>query len=168
VKSAPLTSRLACAAYSLRTVLEGELLETRDGFELTLALADTLWELDPARGPISRRELAERLHCHPSNVTFLADRLESRALVARGRAGEDGRVSTLALSRPALRPACPDRHTRRSKLFSRLTSTQQRDLCGLLARCVDSRPAVRARRPAARAAGRGLPRNLTPGRFSRR
>jgi len=141
VKPAPLTSRLACAAYALHTALEGELYETLDRLELTLPLADALWELDPARGPISRRELADRLHCHPSNVTFLVDRLESRALVARGRASQDGRVSMLALTpcgaqaRERLIAALAG-----SQLFSHLTDTQQRALCGLLTRCVDTNP----------------------------
>jgi DNA-binding MarR family transcriptional regulator len=153
VKSAPLTSRLACAAYALHTAVEGELYETLDGLELPLPVADALWELDPARGPISRRELAERLHRHPSNVTFLVDRLESRALVARGRASEDGRVTTFALT-----PSGAQSRERLiatlagSKLFSRLTSVERRDLSGLLARCVDIPPAFRVARAAPRAA----------------
>jgi DNA-binding MarR family transcriptional regulator len=104
---------------------------------LTVALADALWQLDPAVGPLSRRALAERLHCDPSNVTFLADRLEQRQLVSRARAGSDRRVNALALT-----PAGVEVRNRliatiaESSLFGTLTSAQQRQLADLLRRCV--------------------------------
>ena len=128
--------RLALAAYALHTALEAQLHETLAELDLTMPLSDALWQLDPALGPLSRRELAERLHCDPSNVTFLVDRLERRRLVSRARAARDRRVTTLALTpagievRERLLAAVAG-----SSLFSALTRAQQRELTGLLERC---------------------------------
>jgi hypothetical protein len=46
--------------------------------DLTEPLADALWQLAAGRA-LSRREVAERLQCDPSNVTFLVDRLQRAA-----------------------------------------------------------------------------------------
>ncbi|MFI0354880.1 MarR family winged helix-turn-helix transcriptional regulator [Actinomadura sp. 9N407] len=51
--------------------------------ELTLPLSDVLWMLDPALPAPAMKELAARLHCDPSSVTFLIKRLEERGLVER-------------------------------------------------------------------------------------
>jgi MarR family transcriptional regulator, organic hydroperoxide resistance regulator len=136
-KSAPLAFRLAHAAYALHAAIEAELHETLDDLGLTMALSDVLWELDPACGPLSRRALAERLRCDPSNVTFLVDRLEERRLVNRARTEHDWRRTTLALTpdgievRNRLIAALAE-----SSLFSDLTRAEQRQLADLLARCV--------------------------------
>jgi MarR family transcriptional regulator, organic hydroperoxide resistance regulator len=135
----PLAHQLAHAAYQLHTALERQLHDTLAELELTISLADTLWQLDPALGPLSRRQLADRLGCDPSNVTFLVDRLVQRNLVTRARAGEDRRVKALALTpagvavRRRLIATLAD-----SPIFSGLTTAQQRDLAGLLRRCVES------------------------------
>jgi MarR family transcriptional regulator, organic hydroperoxide resistance regulator len=132
-----LTLELAQAAYELHVRLERQLQGPLQELGLTLPLADALWQLDPARGPVSRRELAERLHCDPSNVTFLVDRLQERKLVARGRARGDRRVRALMLT-----PSGAEVRTRlittvaRSQLFTQLTPPQRRQLATLLARCV--------------------------------
>jgi DNA-binding MarR family transcriptional regulator len=106
---------------------------------LTDALADAVQQLDPALGPLSRRELAERLHCDPSNVTFLVDRLEHKRLVTRARASDDRRVRALALT-PAGRRARARliATVARSSMFSRLSTAQQRQLADLMGRCVGS------------------------------
>ena len=83
---APLAYRLAEAAYELHAALERHLHDTLVELDLTIPLSDAIWQLDPKLGPVSRRELAERLHCDPSNVTFLVDRLAKRRLVTRARA----------------------------------------------------------------------------------
>ena len=133
----PLTHRLAHAAYALHASLESALRDTLMELDLTLPLADALWQLDPALGPLSRRELAERLRCDPSNVTFLVNRLAERRLVRRAPAASDRRVKALALT-----PAGVEVRTRliatiaESTMFTRLTATQQRELVRLLGRCV--------------------------------
>jgi DNA-binding MarR family transcriptional regulator len=124
----------------VHTALERELHDTLAELDLTIALADALWQLDPELGPLSRRELAERLHCDPSNVTFLVDRLERKRLVARARVKSDRRVKALALT-----PAGVEVRNRlivtlaESALFARLTRPEQRQLADLLARCTNER-----------------------------
>jgi DNA-binding MarR family transcriptional regulator len=128
--------QLAQAAYALHAALERHLHDTLVELDLTASLSDALWQLDPALGPLSRRALAERLHCDPSNVTFLVDRLEERHLVSRRRAGSDRRVQALALT-----PAGVEVRNRliatvaESSMFSGLTSAQQRQLADLLRHC---------------------------------
>ena len=136
----PLAYQLARAAYDLHAGLERHLHDTLIELDLTVPLSDVLWQLDPALGPLSRRELAERLCCDPSNVTFLVDRLEQRRLVSRARPGHDRRVKVLTLT--------PAGHAVRERLiatlaespmFSVLSSAEQRRLAALLQRCVASR-----------------------------
>ncbi len=133
----PLAYQLAEATYELHAALERHLHNTLVELELTLPLADALWQLDPALGPLSRRELAERLRCDPSNVTFLVDRLEKRRLVVRAPAARDRRVKALALT-----PAGAQTRKRLvttiagSSMFSQLTNAQQRQLAELLGQCV--------------------------------
>jgi DNA-binding MarR family transcriptional regulator len=132
-----LRNRLAHAAYELHANLERTLQGALGELDLTLPLADALWQLDPALGPLSRRELAERLCCDPSNVTFLVNRLEERRLVARAPAGNDRRVKELALTPAGARARGRLIATiAGSSMFTRLTSTQQRQLADLLGRCL--------------------------------
>src|SRR4051794_9744936 len=104
-----------------------------------MPLSDALWQLDPALGPLSRRALAERLHCDPSNVTFLADRLEQRRLVSRARSADDRRITVLSLTPAGI--AARERliaALAESSLFSDLTRADRRQLTGLLERCARS------------------------------
>jgi DNA-binding MarR family transcriptional regulator len=131
-----LSRRLAETAYDMHTALEAQLQETLAELDLTQPLADALWQLDPELGAMSRRALAERLHCDPSNVTFLVDRLAERELVSRERARDDRRVQALALTPAGVR-------VRRrliatladSPLFSNLSRQEQEQLASLLERC---------------------------------
>ena len=135
----PLAHQLARAAYELHAGLERHLHGTLIELELTLPLSDVLWQLDPALGPLSRRELAERLRCDPSNVTFLVDRLQERRLVSRARGAGDRRVKLLALTSAGLEVR--DRliaTLAESSMFTGLTSAQQRQLAALLQRCTGS------------------------------
>ena len=135
-----LAYRLAEAAYALHAALERHLHDTLVELDLTIPLSDAIWQLDPKLGPLSRRELAERLQCDPSNVTFLVDRLESRGLLTRARATSDRRIKTLALTpagievRDRLIATIAD-----SSMFSSLPSAQQRQLADLLQRAVGLR-----------------------------
>lgn len=138
MKTSTLRYGLAQAAYAVHIALEHELHETLLELHLTIPLADVVWQLDPKLGPLSRRELAERLHCDPSNVTFLVDRLERRRLVARTRVRSDRRIKAMALT-----PAGVEVRERliatlaESALFGRLTRPEQRQLADLLARCAN-------------------------------
>jgi DNA-binding MarR family transcriptional regulator len=64
---------------------------------LTFPLAHALRILDPER-PRPMGELAEILVCDASNVTALADRLESKGLVERRADPADRRVKALVLT----------------------------------------------------------------------
>jgi MarR family transcriptional regulator, organic hydroperoxide resistance regulator len=103
--------------------------------QLTAALADVLWHLEPTDEAVSMRHLAGRLQCDPSNVTFLADRLEQRGLIERRTDPSDRRVKLVALTPAGLRM----RHqilqaaAARSPL-ARLSPTDQGRLLDLLAK----------------------------------
>jgi MarR family transcriptional regulator, organic hydroperoxide resistance regulator len=149
VKPSRIRYELAQAAYAVHTALEHELHDTLAALDLTIPLADALWQLDPELGPVSRRELAERLHCDPSNVTFLIDRLERRRFVARARTGADRRVKALALTSTGVEVRNRLIATlAQSAMFARLTRAEQQQLADLLGRCMDE---SRARTIAGRA-----------------
>jgi DNA-binding MarR family transcriptional regulator len=135
---APLTRELAEAAYELHSGVERSLSEALAELDLTIALADLLWRLDPAASPLSRRALAERLRCDPSNVTFLVDRLEQRRLVRRARSADDRRVRALSLTpagvRARSRLIAAIAH---SPMFTGLSGAEQHQLLELLGRSFD-------------------------------
>jgi len=105
--------------------------------EFTEPLADAIWQLGPDERPLSRRDLAERLHCDPSNVTFLVDRLEEKGLAQRATDQHDGRVKAVSLT--------PDGVAVRQQLaagaaaapiFAGLTKVQKQHLTQLLHACL--------------------------------
>lgn len=117
---------------------------------LTEPLADALWQLDPASPAPSMRQLAARLRCDPSSVTFLADRLVERGLIEVGVDPADRRRKRVALT-PRGRQVRRDllaAMTARSPL-ARLSIDDQRQLLDLLGRAVAA-PAVDAGRPPGR------------------
>ncbi|WP_413756158.1 MarR family winged helix-turn-helix transcriptional regulator [Streptomyces sp. MMBL 11-3] len=106
---------------------------------LTHALADALWQLDPAAPAPSMRQMAARLHCDPSTVTFLADRLEQLSYVRRAPAPGDRRTKALHLTdegRTARRRLVETAATRTP--IARLTPAEQRRLHGLLTKAMTS------------------------------
>ncbi len=64
-------------------------------FDLTPPQARALMELEQ---PCPMGSLADRLHCDPSNITGIADRLEARGLVSREADPADRRVKALVLT----------------------------------------------------------------------
>lgn len=62
---------------------------------LTVAQATALREMS---GPMTMRELAERMCCEPSNTTFVIDRLEKQGLVERHPHPTDRRAKHLVLT----------------------------------------------------------------------
>lgn len=69
-------------------------------FDLNPSLAMALRSLDT---PTPQRELAEVLHCDPSHVTGIVDRLEERDLVERQTDASDRRVKNVVLTEAGLR-----------------------------------------------------------------
>src|SRR3954452_9351986 len=59
---------------------------------LTAAQATALREMT---GPMTMRELAERMSCEPSNATFVVDKLEKRGLIERRPHPTDRRAKLL-------------------------------------------------------------------------
>ncbi|MEY9215004.1 MarR family transcriptional regulator [Thermobifida halotolerans] len=105
-----------------------------DRLELTATQAVALRELT---GPLTMRELAARMCCEPSNVTFVVDRLERRGLLERRLDPADRRVRRLVLtdSGTALRARLLDLLTEDSPLGC-LTDAERRALCELLGTAV--------------------------------
>lgn len=103
--------------------------------DLTPKQAHVLWQIDPDAPAPAMRVLAAALHCDPSTLTFLADRLEKRALLTRQVDPTNRRVKTLVLT-PAgrkVRQRLVHTMTTRSA-FGRLTDDEQQQLYALLAK----------------------------------
>jgi DNA-binding MarR family transcriptional regulator len=84
------------------------------------------------------RELAAGLHCDPSNITGIVDRLGDRGLVERGSAPGDRRVKTLMLTEEgaALRMRLLDRLSEPPPGLGKLPVVEQRQLRDLLRRAL--------------------------------
>ncbi|MFJ6851909.1 MarR family winged helix-turn-helix transcriptional regulator [Streptomyces sp. NPDC091271] len=101
---------------------------------LTAAQATALREMT---GPMTMRELAERMSCEPSNATFVADKLEKQGLVERRAHPTDRRAKHLVLTPEggALRERLLESLVEDSPLAG-LSAEQQRALQGLLEQAV--------------------------------
>lgn len=101
---------------------------------LTPAQATALRELS---GPMTMRELAERMSCEPSNATFVVDKLEKRQLIERRPHPTDRRARQLVLTADgtALRGELLARLAEDSPLAG-LSADQQRALHGLLKQAI--------------------------------
>ncbi|MEU1369254.1 MarR family transcriptional regulator [Streptomyces sp. NPDC005803] len=97
---------------------------------LTAAQATALREMT---GPMTMRELAERMSCEPSNATFVIDKLEKQGLVERRAHPTDRRAKHLFLTATggAARERLLELLAQDSPL-SGLSPEQQRVLQGLL------------------------------------
>ncbi|MCY1143078.1 MarR family transcriptional regulator [Actinoplanes sp. Pm04-4] len=93
-----LTYRLLRLVHAMDDATNDGIRDVMAELGLTHALADALWQLDPDAQPPTMREMATRLRCDPSTVTFLADRLEQLSFVSRAPAPHDRRTKVLALT----------------------------------------------------------------------
>ncbi|MGP3683583.1 MarR family winged helix-turn-helix transcriptional regulator [Streptomyces sp. IBSNAI002] len=103
---------------------------------LTAPQATALREMS---GPMTMRELAERMSCEPSNTTFVVDKLEKQGLVERRPHPTDRRAKRLVLTveGSALRERLLGLLAVDSPL-SGLAPQEQRVLHGLLERAITS------------------------------
>ena len=104
--------------------------ERATGLGLTAAQATALREMT---GPMTMRELAERMSCEPSNATFVVDKLEKQGLVERHPHPTDRRAKRLVLTDAGT--ALRDRLLRllsQDSPLAALTPQQQRTLQDLL------------------------------------
>lgn len=104
---------------------------------LTAAQATAMREMT---GPMTMRELAERMSCEPSNAAFIIDKLEKQGLVERRAHPTDRRAKHLVLNArgTAVRERLLELLAQDSPLAG-LTNQQQHALQGLLEQAV-SRP----------------------------
>lgn len=134
---ASLTYQLLRLVHAMDGATNTAVRDAMDELGLTHALADALWQLDPAAPAPSMRQMAARLGCDPSTVTFLADRLEQLGYVCRAQAPNDRRTKALHLTEQggAARRRLVDTATTRTPL-ARLTGAEQRLLHGLLTKAM--------------------------------
>ncbi|MDP9842124.1 MarR family winged helix-turn-helix transcriptional regulator [Streptosporangium lutulentum] len=120
---------------------ESGLVTTRGGMPgpaemmgLTAAQATALREMT---GPMTMRDLAERMSCEPSNATFIVDKLEKQGLIERRAHPTDRRAKQLVLTGEgnALRDRLLELLVHDSPLAG-LTPQQQRLLHGLLEQAI--------------------------------
>jgi len=112
-------------------------LHTITDLGLSFPQAHALKVLRPGN-PIPMRELADGLHCDPSNITGIVDRLGDRGLVERGSAPGDRRIKTLMLTEEgtALRMRLLDRLSEPPPGLGKLSADEQRQLHDLLRRAL--------------------------------
>ncbi len=97
------TERQALAGEAWRLLTEMVMtrkyrfVDVASSLDLTPGDLHTLLSLEPGV-PRAMRTLAETLHCDPSNVTWLIDRLEARGFVERQTHVRDRRVKTVLLT----------------------------------------------------------------------
>ncbi|MEV0622838.1 MarR family transcriptional regulator [Nonomuraea sp. NPDC050404] len=80
---------------ALSRQIEQHVRERAVALNLTAPQATALRELG---GPLTMRELADRMACEPSNATFVIDRLEEQGLVERRPHPRDRRAKQLVLT----------------------------------------------------------------------
>ena len=133
----PLLDQLVEQAYTFSAAIGRWSATILAELELTEALGDVLWQLGAVGEAVPMRDLADRLQCDPSNVTFLADRLEERGLIERRPDLSDRRVKLLALTTAglAVRTRIVQAAATRSPL-ARLSPADQQRLCRLLGKCL--------------------------------
>ena len=81
-------------AAQTKALIAGVLTELK----LTHSLANALWLMGPDAPAPNMSELADRLHCDRSTITFIADRLEELDLINRKVDPTNRRVKTLVLT----------------------------------------------------------------------
>lgn len=79
--------------------IEAHLRERAATLDLTAPQATALRELS---GPMTMRELAERMSCDPSNATYVVDRLEKLGLAERRPVPGDRRAKRIVLTEDGL------------------------------------------------------------------
>lgn len=84
--------------FSVARQANSETAQMLEALDLTGPLANVLWLLDPARQAPSMREVADRLCCDPSSLTFLADRLSERGMLERRPDPDNRRIKRLVLT----------------------------------------------------------------------
>jgi DNA-binding MarR family transcriptional regulator len=132
-----LTYQLLRLLHAMEGATNAEIRDVLAELRITHALADMLWQLDPAGPAPSMRHMAAQLRCDPSTVTFLADRLEQLGYATRATAPGDRRTKVLHLTDDgrAARSRLVDAATTRTPI-ARLSGAEQRRLHTLLTKAL--------------------------------
>jgi DNA-binding MarR family transcriptional regulator len=96
-KASPVAREAWGTVFQISLANRWRLMAAFEEYGLTFPQAHALRLLDPER-PLPMNEIADRLVCDASNVTGIADRLESRGLIERRAGAGDRRVKMLALT----------------------------------------------------------------------
>ena len=109
--------------------------------DLTASQAEMLWALEPNAPPMPMRDLARKLHCDPSNVTLMSDKLVKAGLIERQPDPTDGRRRILALTDQGLKvwTVLTNSIQERSPIF-RLSRQEQAPLSTLLQKAHERLP----------------------------
>lgn len=135
MSSSETAEREICGLVSeLARQIDGHVRARVVNLDLTGSQAVALRELT---GPLTMRELADRMGCEASNVTFVVDRLEQQGVVERQPHARDRRAKQLVLTTKgaALRRRLLKALSHGSPLAG-LTPAEQARLHALLARAV--------------------------------
>ncbi|TDE11468.1 MarR family winged helix-turn-helix transcriptional regulator [Jiangella asiatica] len=89
------SSEFIATMYVFAERLRGDYDQAAQRADLTPAQAIVMGLLSE---PLPMRDLAERRHCDPSNITWIIDRLERKGLVARSADPSDRRVKRVELT----------------------------------------------------------------------
>ncbi|GAA1964779.1 MarR family winged helix-turn-helix transcriptional regulator [Amycolatopsis minnesotensis] len=122
--------------FTLTDQTNALLADTLGDLELTSVQAKALWQIEPSAAPTMRR-LAASLHCDPSTVTFIADRLQDKDLITRESdpANRRAKIVTLTERGLATRRRLATAMVTKSQV-SQLSPAEQRQLKRLLAKAV--------------------------------
>ena len=106
-------------------------------FDLNPALAFSLRALDE---PVPQRGLADVLHCDPSHITGIVDRLEKRGLVERAVDPDDRRIKNISVTDAGrqLRTEMEARLYEKVPGLDNLSKEEQRQLNSLLTKMTES------------------------------
>jgi len=135
----PLVYGLVDLGFALANRTNALVADVLRELELTVPLSNALWRLDPGAPPPSMREMAARLRCDPSTVTFIADRLQERGLVERRVNPANRRSNTLVLTSKGVevRRKLVEAMASRSPI-ARLSPGEQEQLHRLLSKALDT------------------------------
>ncbi|WP_432995285.1 MarR family winged helix-turn-helix transcriptional regulator [Dactylosporangium sp. CA-233914] len=105
--------------------------------DLTEALANVLWQIDPRGHPPTMKEIAEMLYCDPSTVTFLVAKLEHAGLAARETGPRDRRSKVVVLTPQGVETrACLVREIVERSPLGGLTPREQQRLLQLIGKAL--------------------------------
>jgi DNA-binding MarR family transcriptional regulator len=136
-RASPVAREAWGTVFQISLANRWRLMAALEDYGLTFPQAHALRLLDPER-PLPMNEIADRLVCDASNVTGIADRLESRGLIERRAGAGDRRVKVLALT-PAgaeARERVIEAMTEPPAEIAALSAADQRALRDILRRAV--------------------------------